>query len=57
MREPLKDMYNKDFLRSFAERVQSVYEDFNIEGFIATAMDETWEGLKLKARMRRITET
>jgi len=57
MREPLKDMYNKDFLRSFAERVQSVYEDFNIEGFIATAMDETWEGLKLKARMRKITET
>lgn len=57
MREPLKAIYNEEFLRSFSEKVKSVYEIFDIEGFIADVMDDTWEDLELKARMRRITVT
>jgi len=57
MAEPLKNMYNKEFLRSFGDRVHSVYDIFNIEGFIDTVIDDTWDELKLKERIRRITET
>lgn len=56
-REPLKAIYNEEFLRSFGERVRSVYSTFDRSGFIAAVMDDTWEELELKARMRRITVT
>lgn len=57
MAEALKDMYNKDFLIGFCDKVCVAYEGFDKNGFIATAIDDTWEELKLKERMRRITET
>ncbi|MDR3585720.1 MAG: hypothetical protein P4L59_10400 [Desulfosporosinus sp.] len=57
MAEALKAMYNKEFLRRFGEKVRAVYDAFDMEGFVATAMDEPWDGLELKARMRRITAT
>lgn len=57
MAEPLKDMYNEGFLRGFGEKIRTVYGDFEIEGFVATAIDDTWHALELKARMRRITVT
>lgn len=57
MTEPLKYMYNEEFLRGFSEKIYTVYGAFDIEGFMATAIDDTWEGLELKARMRRITKT
>ncbi|WP_026883793.1 DNA alkylation repair protein [Clostridium akagii] len=57
MAEPLKNMYNEEFLRDFSEKVRLVYGSFNEKGFLATAIDDTWNGLKLKERMRRITET
>ncbi|MRN53640.1 hypothetical protein [Paenibacillus monticola] len=57
MAEPLKAMYNEGFLRGFGEKVNAVYSVFDINGFIALAIDETWEKLELKQRMRRITES
>lgn len=57
MSEPLKAVYNKMFLLQFSEKVHAVYNVFDTEGFIAQVIDNTWEGLALKARMRRITET
>jgi 3-methyladenine DNA glycosylase AlkC len=57
MSEPLKAVYNKTFLLQFSEKVHAVYNAFDTEGFIAQVIDTTWEGLALKARMRRITET
>ena len=57
MAEALKAMYNKEFLRQFAEKVYAVYGVFDMEGFVAAAMNESWDGLELKARVRRITET
>lgn len=55
MTDLLKNIYNKAFLHQFGEKVHSVYPAFDIECFIATIMDNSWQGLALKARMRRIT--
>lgn len=57
MAEPLKHMYNEGFLRGFGEKIHTVYDDFDIDGFIATTINDTWETLELKGRMRRITVT
>lgn len=57
MAEPLKAMYNKEFLRSLGAKIQAVYGSFDTDDFTAAAMKEPWEELELKARMRRITET
>lgn len=57
MADPLKAIYNEDFLRQFSNKVHAVYGVFDIEGFIAKVMDHAWDDLALKARMRRITET
>lgn len=57
MAEALKAMYNEGFLRSFGEKLKTVYGEFNLEGFVQAAMKAPWEELELKARMRRITET
>ncbi len=56
MSELLKDIYNKDFLSEFGRKVHAAYRVFDITGFIAVVMDETWDGLALKARTRRISE-
>lgn len=57
MPEPLKAMYNEEFLREFSKKIVSVYSSFETDKFIATVMDDTWDGLELKARMRRIAQT
>ncbi len=54
--EQLKDIYTLDFLLEFSRKIKSVYPDFQTEQFIASIMDETWEGLSLKARIRRISQ-
>ncbi|GGF92216.1 hypothetical protein GCM10010912_41470 [Paenibacillus albidus] len=55
MAEPLKAMYNEEFLRSFGAKIQAVYSKFETGGFIAEVMDGPWEDLELKQRMRRIS--
>jgi len=57
MAEPLKAMYNKQFLHDFGEKIRSVHNIFDTEAFVSSAMAEPWDALELKARMRRITET
>ena len=57
MAEALKEMYNKEFLSQFGEKVHAVYEIFDTEGFVATVIDDTWDELKLMDRMRKITKT
>jgi len=53
--EPIKNVYNKTSLREFGETLRSAYEPFDAGGFVATVMDDTWDDLELKARMRRIS--
>lgn len=55
MAEPLKSMYNEDFLYQFGRKVRRVYNAFDINGFVADVMGGNWNSLELKARMRRIT--
>lgn len=57
MSEPLKAIYNEEFLRNFGDKVQAVYSPFDRERFIANVMDNRWNDLKLKERMRRIIVT
>lgn len=57
MAEPLKAMYNEQFLHDFGEKIRSVHNLFDTEAFVSSAMAEPWDTLELKARMRRITET
>lgn len=53
--EPLKNMLNHNSLRDSALVIHSVYDSFDVDGFLKTTMDETWNDLGLKARGRKIT--
>ncbi|MCB2293286.1 hypothetical protein LGK95_07105 [Clostridium algoriphilum] len=57
MAEALKNMYDKEFLRQFGDKVHAIYKIFDVEKFIQTTIDDTWDELKLMVRMNRITET
>lgn len=56
MADQLKDIYSKEFLENFSKKVLAAYPDFNAATFIDSIMDDTWEEIALKARMRRIAE-
>jgi len=51
----LKDGFNKSYLNELATDIKAVYDQFLIEDFISSVMDETWCSLELKGRMRQIT--
>ncbi|WP_276358444.1 DNA alkylation repair protein [Cohnella caldifontis] len=57
MAEPLKNMYDERFLRGFAGRVRGRLPDFEEEEFVRLALAPGWDGLELKGRIRRITES
>ena len=57
MAEPLKAMYNLSFIRKFGELVQSEWVDFDRARFTMLVMDEGWDQLELKGRIRRITHS
>lgn len=52
----LKAVYNEEFLRGFGAKVHTAHAAFDTDKFVKDVMDDTWEGLELKARMRRISE-
>ena len=55
MAEAFKNLLNEDSIRKLALAVQSVYGLFQVDEFMESTMDETWDGLELKARGRKIT--
>lgn len=55
MPELLKDRYNENSLRELARRFKAAHPPFQADDFVAGVMDETWDGLELKARMRQVT--
>ena len=55
MPELLKNRYNDESLYELALSIRAVYPSFQVKDFLNGIMDETWEGLELKARMRQIT--
>lgn len=52
-----KDMYNRDSLMelALALAISSVEDSFNVDEFMESVMDETWDDLELKGRMRKIS--
>ncbi|QQO07633.1 DNA alkylation repair protein [Breznakiella homolactica] len=57
MPDLLKNTFNRGSLGELARSVQSVYKPFKAEEFLESTMDETWDGLELKARVRKISTT
>lgn len=55
MPDLLKNMFNHESLREIALAIQSVYPSFQVDEFLKTTMDETWDDLELKARVRKIS--
>jgi 3-methyladenine DNA glycosylase AlkC len=53
--EPLKNMYNKSFLQDFGQIIKSTYLPFSKEDFVCRVLNDQWEQLTLKERMRKIT--
>lgn len=56
MPELMKDRYyNYNTIHELAMSIVSIYPAFPADDFISGIMDETWDALELKARMRHIT--
>lgn len=55
MPELLKNRYHYESLHALALRIRAVYHSFQVNDFVSGIMDETWDRLELKARMRQIT--
>jgi len=57
MADLLKNMLNRNSLYEFALVIQSTYNQFQIEKFLKSTMDETWDDLELMARGRKVSTT
>jgi len=55
MAEIWKNKLNYDSIREFALIIKSAYKPFQVEKFLKSTIDETWEDLELMARGRKIT--
>jgi len=55
MAEPLKNMYNQQFVTDLAASLKNVYPAFNGDAFSVRIFDGDWEARELKDRMRHIT--
>lgn len=56
MAELMKDKYyNYDSLHALALRIKDAYPSFPAASFLGGIIDETWDSLELKTRMRKIT--
>ena len=53
--EPIKNSINKDTLFQSGQHIKEVYASFDIDAFIDSTMDETWEELELMQRGKQIT--
>ena len=54
MPEPLKNLLKYDLLRKIASDIQSVHSPFQVDEFIQSTMDETWNDLELKDRTYKV---
>jgi len=55
MPEQLKNIYSQEYLTKLAEEIKSAYPSFKAKDFVTSIMDDSWESLELKGRMRQIT--
>jgi 3-methyladenine DNA glycosylase AlkC len=55
MGEPIKNIFNQQYVSDLADAVQGQYPPFDKESFIAQVIDDDWEARELKERMRHIS--
>ena len=48
-------MFNRESLRKAALVIRSVYSSFQVDAFVNSILNETWDNLELKARGRQVT--
>jgi len=54
MADAIKNVYNRESLTVLAKGMQAVYAPFQADAFVQSIMDETWDSLELKGRVRQI---
>jgi len=57
MAEQLKNVYTKDYIKNLAFKIKENYPEFDIDNFVNSIFEQSWEKLELKARMRHIAIT
>lgn len=55
MPEPLKNIFSRPLIEPFARQVQKTWSPFPVQPFLDQLLDEHWEPLELKQRIRRIS--
>lgn len=55
MADSIKDVFNREYLQKLAVDIQAADAPFQTDDFVNSTMDETWDSLELKGRMRQIT--
>lgn len=56
MSTKIKDQYDYDSISKVANDIKSVYQEFDIEKFLSSTLDETWTTLELKKGIEKIGE-
>ena len=54
MAEQLKNVYTKDYISNLSFKIKENYKQFDVNAFIDSIFDKTWQELELKQRMRHI---
>ena len=54
MAEQLKNVYTKDYISNLSFKIKENYKQFDVNTFIDSIFDKTWQELELKQRMRHI---
>ncbi len=54
MAEQLKNVYTKQYLENLALKIKNEFKEFNEKAFCKAVLDDTWQTLELKQRMRHI---
>lgn len=52
----LKNLYNKEYISLLAQSCKKAYPSFDVEAFMRTVFDATFNDLELKQRMRHISK-
>lgn len=55
MGELIKNRYNYESLFKVAVDIKSVYEAFNVDDFLKSTIDDSWDSLELKDRIMKIS--
>jgi 3-methyladenine DNA glycosylase AlkC len=57
MAEPLKNIYNRQFFDFLTAVITSIKTDFDASGFLSDILNDEWDNMELKQRMRHISTT